>query len=277
MAPGSEPGDGGGMGRATRPRTKRPRVVPVREWAASERPRERLRALSPSGLATRELVAILIGSGLRGSTAVDVAGQLLATGGGSLRALARRTPREFERVPGVGPAVAARLSAALELGRRLASESSADRRRIRGPGDVFQLCGPRLRDLAHEEFWVILLDSQHSVLREVQISRGILDASVVHPREVFRQAILESASAVIVVHNHPSGDVTPSAEDRAVTAQLSRSGGILGIPVLDHVIVGDGRWVSLAEAGAFGASASEAPVTTHLRTGKEGRSPAAGS
>jgi DNA repair protein RadC len=221
----------------------------VQEWVSSDRPRERLRALSPAGLATRELVAILIGSGPRGSTSVDVAGTLLASAGGSLRSLARRSPKEFELVPGVGPAVSARLSAALELGRRLASEAPADRRRIRGPADVYHLCGPRLRDLGHEEFWAILLDSQHAVLREVQVSRGILDASVVHPREVFRQAILENASAVIVVHNHPSGDVTPSAEDRAVTAQLRRSGNLLGIPVLDHVIVGDGRWASLAEAG----------------------------
>jgi len=238
----------GGAARAGKGRAG-PGGLPVQEWVSSDRPRERLRALSPAGLATRELVAILIGSGPRGSTSVDVAGTLLASAGGSLRSLARRSPKEFELVLGVGPAVSARLSAALELGRRLASEAPADRRRIRGPADVYHLCGPRLRDLGHEEFWAILLDSQHAVLREVQVSRGILDASVVHPREVFRQAILENASAVIVVHNHPSGDVTPSAEDRAVTAQLRRSGNLLGIPVLDHVIVGDGRWASLAEAG----------------------------
>ncbi|MEN8376719.1 MAG: DNA repair protein RadC, partial [Gemmatimonadota bacterium] len=186
-----------------------------------------------------------------GSNSVDVATDLLSTSGGSLRALARRPQRDLEAVPGVGPAVSARVSAALELGRRLASESPVARRRIRHPSDVFDLCGPRLRDLPHEEFWAILLDSQHGVLREVQVSRGILDASIVHPREVFRHAILENASAIIVVHNHPSGDVTPSPEDRAVTAQLARSGRILGIPVLDHVVIGDGRWVSLAEQGAL--------------------------
>ena len=242
--------------------------VPVREWAATDRPRERLRSLSPSGLATRELLAILVGSGPRGSTSVDVAGALLASAGGSLRSLARRSPGEFERIPGVGPAVSARLCAALELGRRLASAAPADRHRIRGPADVYRLVGPRLRDLGHEEFWAILLDSQHAVLREVQVSRGILDASVVHPREVFRQAILENASAVIVVHNHPSGDVTPSAEDRAVTAQLRRSGAILGIPVLDHVIVGDGRWASLAESWA---SVGEGAGTGRVEEGGNAR------
>jgi DNA repair protein RadC len=228
-----------------------PRSGTVRDWHRSERPRERLRALSPGGLATRELLAILIGSGSAGSTSIDVATRLLALCGGSLRTMARRPMRDLETVPGVGPAVSARLSAARELGRRLASEASDPRRRIRRPADVFRLCGPRLRDLPHEEFWVILLDSQHAVIRELQVSRGILDASLVHPREVFRLAIAESASALILVHNHPSGDVSPSAEDLAVTTQLARSGRILGIPVLDHVIVGDGRWTSLAESGSL--------------------------
>lgn len=223
----------------------------VRAWAVSERPRERLHSLSPGGLATRELLAILVGSGPRGSTSVDVATRILESCGGSLRVMARRPVRDLEAVSGVGPAVSARVSAALELGRRLASESNAPRRRIRRPADVFALCGPRLRDLPHEEFWVILLDSQHGVIREIQVSRGILDASIVHPREVFRQAIVESASAIILVHNHPSGDVSASAEDRAVTTQLVRSGRVLGIPVLDHVIIGDGSWRSLAEAGGL--------------------------
>ena len=222
----------------------------LREWAVHERPRERLRAVGPGGLSTRELLAILIGSGPSGSTSVDVATNLLATVEGSLRRLARRSTAQLEQVQGVGPAVGSRVGAALELGRRMASEPHAARRTIRGPGDVYGLCGPRLRDLTHEEFWVILLDSQHAVLREVQVSRGILDASLVHPREVFRLAIAESASALIVVHNHPSGDATPSAEDRAVTEQLRASGRILGVPVLDHVIVGDGRWTSLAGEGA---------------------------
>lgn len=223
----------------------------MREWAASERPRERLARLTPSGLATRELLAILVGSGPKGSTSVDVANRLLTSCRGSLRIMARRPLRDLQAVEGVGPAVAARLGAAFELGRRLASESRTPQRRIRGPADVFALLGPRLRDLPHEEFWVVLLDSQHGVIRELQVSRGILDASLIHPREAFRHAIAESASAVILVHNHPSGEVAPSAEDLAVTRQLAASGRILGIPVLDHVIVGDGRWRSLAESGAL--------------------------
>jgi DNA repair protein RadC len=121
--------------------------------------------------------------------------------------------------------------------------------RIRGPRDVYDLCAPALRDLAQEEFRVLLLNTQHAVLREIVVTRGTLDASIVHPREVFRAAITESAAAMILVHNHPSGDPAPSAEDRDVTRQLAEAGRMIGIPVLDHVVVGDGRYVSFVEAG----------------------------
>jgi DNA repair protein RadC len=120
---------------------------------------------------------------------------------------------------------------------------------IRGPGDVFQLMGPRLRHLPQEEFHVLLLNTRHRVVREVAVTRGILDASLIHPREVFRTVIVEGAAGIILVHNHPSGDPTPSPEDRAITRQLSEAGRALGIPVLDHVVIGDGRFSSLAADG----------------------------
>jgi DNA repair protein RadC len=221
----------------------------VRAWPAGERPRERLATVGPDALSTRELVAILVGSGGRGRNALEVAGGLLGSVDGSLRRLAIALPGELERLPGVGPAVAARLGAALELGRRLAREGPAERTRIRGPADVFARCAPLLRDLPQEEFRVLLLNAQHAVFREVLVTRGILDASVVHPREVFRQAVAETAAAVILVHNHPSGDPSPSPEDRQVTRQLADAGRLLGIPVLDHVVVGDARYVSFVEAG----------------------------
>lgn len=153
------------------------------------------------------------------------------------------------KMPGVGPAIAARLSAALELGRRLAREGPIERQRINGPNDIFELCAPRLRDLQQEEFHVLLLNTQHAVMREVVATRGTLDTSVVHAREVFRPAIAESAAAVILVHNHPSGDPTPSPEDREVTRQLAAAGELIGIPVLDHVVIGDARYVSFVESG----------------------------
>ena len=121
-----------------------------------------------------------------------------------------------------------------------------------GPRDVFDRMEPRLRDLPQEEFHALLLSSRHSVIREVFITRGILDASLIHPREVFRPAIAESAAAIILVHNHPSGDPTPSAEDRAVTKQLTAAGRTVGISVVDHVVIGDGRFVSLADDGPLG-------------------------
>jgi DNA repair protein RadC len=219
----------------------------IREWPAPERPRERLYAAGAGALATRELLAILIGSGREGASAVDVAGELLRASGGSLRRLAAAGPAELADVPGIGPAVAARVSAALELGRRLAREGPLERPRIAGPADVFERCAPALRDLAQEEFRVLLLNTQHAVLRELVITRGTLDTSVVHPREVFRAAIIESAAAVILVHNHPSGDPVPSPDDEAVTGQLVHAGQLLGIPVLDHVIIGDGRYASFVE------------------------------
>lgn len=145
--------------------------------------------------------------------------------------------------------MAARVLASLELGRRLARETTVDRPRIQGPSDVYELCAPALRDLRQEEFRILLLNTQHTVLRELVITRGTLDASVVHPREVFREAISESAAAVILVHNHPSGDPAPSREDSEVTEQLAAAGRLVGIPVLDHVVVGDGRYVSFVEMG----------------------------
>jgi DNA repair protein RadC len=228
----------------------------IREWPVRERPRERLRVDGPAALSSRELLAILVGSGSgEGRTAVDVAGHLLAAADGSLRRLATLPPSRLEGVPGVGLAVSARVTAALELGRRLAREGPEARARIGGPRDVYERCAPSMRDLAHEEFRVLILNTQHAVTREVTVTRGVLDGSVVHPREVFKQAIVESGAAILLVHNHPSGDPTPSVEDRAVTRQLAGAGEVIGIPVLDHVVIGDGRYLSFVEAGMMGGSA----------------------
>ena len=149
----------------------------------------------------------------------------------------------------MGAATATRVLAALELGRRSAAEGPAERERIQGPRDVYFLLGPRLRDLPQEEFHALLLDTRHHVVREALVTRGTLDASLISPREVFRLAVVEGAAAVILAHNHPSGDPSPSPDDWAVTRQISEAGRMLGIPVLDHVILGDGRFTSLAEEG----------------------------
>ncbi len=221
----------------------------IREWPVRERPRERLRSVGPGALSVRELLAILVGSGVGGRTAVDVAGDLVAAADGSLRRLSRMPPSGLEAVPGVGAAVTARVCAALELGRRMAREGPAEHGRIGGPRDVYERCAPTMRDLSHEEFRVLILNTQHAVTREVTVTRGVLDGSLIHPREVFKPAIAESAAAIVLVHNHPSGDPAPSAEDRAVTRQLAEAGTVIGIPVLDHVVIGDGRFISFVEAG----------------------------
>ncbi|MEX2529750.1 MAG: DNA repair protein RadC [Gemmatimonadota bacterium] len=218
----------------------------VREIPARQRPRERLAREGARALSVRELLALVIGSGSGGGSVLALADRILSSTSGSLRPLTGAIPGELEAIPGVGRATACRIVAALELGLRAAEEEGPDRPRIRGPGDVHRLMAPRLRDLPHEEFHVLLLNTQHRVLREVLVTRGILDASLIHPREVFRPAILTNAAAVILVHNHPSGDPSPSAEDRAVSRQLTEAGRTVGIRVLDHIVVATEGWASAA-------------------------------
>jgi DNA repair protein RadC len=230
----------------------------IREWPTADRPRERLQGLGPRSLSPRELLAILIetgvpaGGGRPARSALDLAGDLLrhfGGEGGALRRLASASVPALRGVPGIGAAKATKILAALDLGRRAAEEARPARERVHAPAAVYERMRFQMRDLPHEEFHVLLLNTQNEVLRDLQVTRGTLDASLVHPREVFRAAIVEAAAAVILVHNHPSGDPTPSAEDRQVTRQLREAGKTVGIEVLDHVIVGEGRYVSLVEAG----------------------------
>ena len=221
----------------------------IAETPAADRPRERLFRLGSGALNHAELLAILVTTGRPGHSALVLAAELLAAGSGSLGGLARRPVSDLARLPGIGAAKAARVAAALELGRRLQEEGRTDRHRIRSPADVYRWFAPRLVDLAAEEFHVLALDSQSAVLRDLLITRGILNSSLVHPREVFRGAIAEAAAGIIVAHNHPSGDPTPSADDRAVTRQLVEAGKIIDVPVYDHIIIGNGRYVSFSEAG----------------------------
>src|SRR5256884_1147140 len=179
--------------------------MPLRlsEQLDHDRPRERFWAVGPGALTGQELLAILLGTGTRGRDALAIAGDLLIRGEGSLRRLATRPWAELARIPGVGRAKAARVAVAIELGRRIAAEAEPPPERIRGPGDVQRYYAARLRDLAVEEFHVLALGSQSQILADLLITRGILNSSLVHPREVFRAAIAEAAAGIIVVHNHP--------------------------------------------------------------------------
>ena len=226
-----------------------PAILLIRELPPSERPRERLVSLGAGALSSAELLAVLLGSGTASGSALQVGHALLASAGGSLRRIAMQPVASLTTTAGVGPARAVTVHAALELGRRLAAEVREDGAPVRSPRDVARLFAPRLEDLPVEEFHVAVLDAQHRLERDVLITRGILTSSLVHPREVFREAIAERAAAVILVHNHPSGDPTPSADDRVVTEQLVAAGKLLDIPVHDHIIIGRGRYTSFAEAG----------------------------
>ena len=222
-----------------------PRTVPRRG------PREWLREHGPEGLDDAELLALLLRTGARGRSALELARELL--GGAGLHGLARALPAELERQAGVGPAKAATLLAALAIGRRLAQRRLHTGDAFRGPEDVFRHFHARLRDAPHEQFHLLLLDGRHRLLREVMASRGTLTASLVHPREVFRPALREGAAALVVAHNHPSGDPAPSSEDREVTRRLVQAGALLGVPLLDHVVVAERGWVSLREQGELAA------------------------
>jgi DNA repair protein RadC len=225
------------------------KALTIRELPRSERPRERLKALGAQALSSAELLALVIGTGTGRRSAVAVGQEVLAEAGGSLRRIAGRPVAALTALAGVGTARAVAIHAALELGRRMAAESRDEGAPLRSPRDVYAAFAPRLEDLPVEEFHVAVLDSQHRLERDIAVTRGILNSSLVHPREVFREAIAERAAALILVHNHPSGDATPSADDRAITEQIVAAGRLLDIPVHDHVIVGRGRYESLAERG----------------------------
>lgn len=225
--------------------------VGVAEGTSDERPRERLLASGPEALASAELLALVLGSGSPGRPASALAARLLERFGG-IRGLAQRSPRELATEAGVGTARATAIAAALELGRRVAETRLLPGARLGGSADVFRHYHLRLRDLKRERFLALLLDGKHRLAGEILVSEGTLTASLVHPREAFAPAVRESAAALVFVHNHPSGDPAPSREDLDLTRRLVAVGDLLGVRVLDHVIVGDGRYHSFADAGRLG-------------------------
>jgi len=225
------------------------RALTIRELPRTDRPRERLIDLGASALSSAELLAILLGSGGSGRSALQLGQSVLAEAGGALRWIARQPVAALTSISGVGIARAVTIHASLELGRRMIAEGRQDGSPVRSPRDVVEYFAPRMEDLPVEEFHVAVLDAQHRLERDITITRGILNSSLVHPREVFREAIAERAAAVILVHNHPSGDPTPSAEDIAITHRLREVGELMGVRVLDHIVIGHGRYVSFTDEG----------------------------
>lgn len=215
--------------------------------APGDRPREKLLGRGAGALGDHELVAVLLGAGVRRRGVLTVAAQVLVASGG-IGGLATLAPERLMREPGVGPTRAARLLAAVELGRRALAPRAAMRPRLATPAAVATFLAPDHGRHREERFGVLLLDTKHRLVRVVAISHGTLDASLVHPREVFRAAAEHSAAALVLFHNHPSGDPAPSVDDLQLTRRLVEAGELMGIAVVDHVVLGDGRWHSLRES-----------------------------
>jgi len=222
----------------------------LRELPEAERPRERLQAYGAAALSNTELIAIALRTGARGENAVAMAQRLLATFRG-LEGLSAASPRQLCEIPGVGPAKAAQLLAALELGRRLAAALPDARPRISGAADVAHYFMAEMGSARQEELRVMLLDTKNQVMRTHTVYIGNVNTSVIRPAEVFREPIKDNATSVILAHNHPSGDPSPSAEDIEVTRELVALGRTLGIKVLDHLIIGKQQYRSMRDLVEF--------------------------
>lgn len=221
----------------------------IKDLPPEERPREKLLKYGVTKLSTTELLAVILRTGYQNSTALDLANQLLAASEG-LRGLINYSVEELQQIKGIGLAKAAQLKAVGQLSRKLAGQE-IKLEQINSPTDAAQILIPRLGNLQQEKFEVVLLNTKHKIMGIKEISRGSLNSSIVHPREVFRIAIKRSSAAIILAHNHPSGDVTPSREDIDLTQRLIKTGEIVGIDVLDHLIIAHKNYSSLKEKKLF--------------------------
>ena len=220
----------------------------IKDLPLEERPRERLIHNGPEHLAAAELIAIILRTGSANRSAVNVAEELIATYK-DLRGLAKASVAEIASCYGIGPAKAVQLKAAFELGRRVLTSNPVQQPSIRTPQDIFDLLKASFQDLDREHFKVVHLNTKNQVLKIETTAIGILSSSPVHPREVFKEAVKMSSAGLVLAHNHPSGDPTPSKDDLLLTSRLREAGEIMGIAVIDHVIFGDNRYISLKERG----------------------------
>ena len=227
----------------------------IKDWPESDRPREKPIEKGPGSLSNAELLAILLrtGNASSGQTALDHGRALVQQFDESFRRLAEASIRDLCGVKGIGPAKAAQIQASLEIARRFAAEELKQGQPFRSSADVFHHYQEQLGNLKKEEFHVLLLDAKNCKLKDVRVSEGSLTSSLVHPREVFTPVVRESAAGVILIHNHPSGDPAPSQEDLQITRRLRQVGEIMGVHVLDHLIIGKGRYVSFVDDGYWEA------------------------
>ncbi len=226
--------------------TKRSYHTLIKEMPESDRPRERLEFHGPGVLSNAELLAIVLRTGTRQENAVSLAQRLISTFD-KLEGVARATHKELCQVPGIGPAKAAQVQAALELGKRVAVAGAEDRVQITCPADAARIFESRFHGLAHEELHVLLLDTRNHVQRVVTVYVGNVNTALIRVSEVFRRAIRDNAPALILAHNHPTGDTSPSADDIQVTQEIVKAGQLLDIQVLDHLIIGKNTFLSMKE------------------------------
>ncbi|SDZ03994.1 DNA repair protein RadC [Evansella caseinilytica] len=220
----------------------------IRDVPKNERPRERMIREGSQSLSNQDLIALVLGSGTRSESVLELSGRVLQHFDG-LKLLKEASVKELQMIRGIGEAKAVQLKAAMELGKRIQQYSAEERYVIRSPEDVAKYMMEDMRHLTQENFVCLYLNTKNHVIHKQTIFIGSLNSSIVHPREVFKEAFRYSAAAVICLHNHPSGDVTPSREDIEVTKRLAQCGSMLGIDMLDHIIIGDHRYCSLKEKG----------------------------
>ena len=221
----------------------------IKTWAVEDRPREKLLMKGKAALSDAELIAILLGTGTAAASAVDVAKMVLQTVNNDLNELARLTVKDLTKIKGVGAAKAVTIVSALELGRRRRETNTEERPKITGSKDIYELLKADLLDIPHEAFWIVLLNRANRVIKKYQISQGGVAGTVADPKIIFKIALEELASGVILAHNHPSGNLTASKADIDLTRKLRESGKLLEIEVLDHLIIAGKNYMSFADEG----------------------------
>ncbi|MGP8337695.1 MAG: RadC family protein [Methanosarcinaceae archaeon] len=221
--------------------------IKIHDMPQEERPRERLVKYGAESLSNAELLAIILRTGSRKENVLNMSTRILSEY--NIKQLSQANVAKLMQIHGIGTAKATQIAAMFELARKLEAFTDGTKRKIKSPADVYSILYPKMREQKKEKLTALYLDTKNHILREEVVSIGTLNANIVHPREIFKSALLESSASVILAHNHPSGDPTPSKEDIAVTEKLVECGKLLGIDVLDHVIVGDGRYVSLKDEG----------------------------